>query len=136
MKKYFYLLVILSLHFRISTSQVILQADGPGNTYELINSVLAPGANVVEVPDCGHAEFGRHIDEVFDSVLNENVFRFHLHVTPDSDRCLYFDRQRCEIKTYSASPANLLAIEGELVEYKWKFKLDSGFQSSSELSCF
>ena len=75
MKKYFYLLIILIFQFKLSTSQVILSADGPGDTYELINSVLAPGGNVVEVPDCAHPEFGRHIDEAYDSILNENVFK-------------------------------------------------------------
>ncbi len=33
-------------------AQIILNADGPGNTYELINSVLAPGYNAVEDPEC------------------------------------------------------------------------------------
>lgn len=111
-------------------AQVVLNADGPENTYELINSVLAPGYNVVEVPDCSHSAFGRHIDEVFDAELNTNVFRFHIHVTPDNDRCMNFDRQRNEIKAYDKSPDNLKAIEGETVIYKWKFKLDAGFQSS------
>jgi hypothetical protein len=36
----------------VSYSQVVLEADGPGNTYELINSVCAPGYNVVENPEC------------------------------------------------------------------------------------
>ena len=47
-----------------SFSQVVLNADGPGGTYELINSILAPGYDVVESPDCSHPEFGRHITEV------------------------------------------------------------------------
>ena len=111
-------------------SQVVLNADGPGNTYELINSVLAPGFDVVEDPDCSHTAFGRHIDEVFDAELNTNVFRFQIHVTLDNDRCINFDRQRNEIKTYDKSPDNLKGVEGETVVYKWKFKLDAGFQSS------
>lgn len=114
--------------------QVTLDANGPGNTYELINSVLAPGFDVVEVPDCNHAAFGRHIDEVFDMELNTNVFRFFMHTTPDNDRCRNFDRQRNEIKTYDKSPDNLLAVEGETVVYKWKFKLDTGFQPSSSFT--
>jgi len=115
---------------QIGFAQVVLDADGPGNTYELITSVLAPGANPIEVPDCGHTSFGRHIHEVFDTQLNSNVFRFHIHVTPDNDRCQTFDRQRNEIKTYGSSPANLKGVEGEVVQYKWKFKLPFGFQSS------
>ena len=115
-------------------AQVILNADGPGETYELINSVLAPGYNVVEVPDCAHPDFGRHIEEVFDSVLNKYVFKFHIHVTPDNDRCIKFDRQRNEIKSYDKSPDNLKAVKGEIVEYKWRFKIDSAFQSSSSFT--
>jgi len=110
--------------------QVVLDADGPGNTYELITSVLAPNYNPIEVPDCNHSAFGDHIDEVFDSELDTDVFRFHIHTTPDNDRCQNFDRQRNEIKTYDKSPANLLGVEGERVVYKWKFKLEDGFQSS------
>ncbi|WP_193786560.1 hypothetical protein [Kordia jejudonensis] len=107
-----------------------LKADGPGNTYELITSVLAPGYNPIETPDCGHNGFGEHIDEVFDNELNTNVFRFYIHTTPDNDRCINFDRQRNEIKTYNQSPDNLVGVENEKVVYKWKFKLDAGFQSS------
>ena len=113
-----------------SIQGVELKADGPGNTYDLITSVLAPGHNPIEVPDCSHPDFGEHIDELFDSELNTNIFRFHIHVTPDDDRCINFDRQRNEIKTYNESPDNLIGIENEKVVYKWKFKLKSGFQSS------
>ena len=49
-----------------------LVADGPGNTYELINSVL--GGDATEDPDCAHTSFGRHIREEFDNTLNKNVF--------------------------------------------------------------
>lgn len=110
--------------------QVVLNADGPGNTYDLITSVLAPAHNPIETPDCNHSGFGEHIDEIYDDELNTNVFRFHIHVSPDNDRCINFDRQRNEIKSYDKSPANLLGIEDEKVVYKWKFKLDAGFQSS------
>lgn len=110
--------------------QVVLNADGMGNTYQLITSVLAPNYNPIETPDCSHNAFGNHIDEVFDNELNKYVFRFHIHVTPDDDRCINFDRQRNEIKTYDKSPDNLKGIEGEKVIYQWEFKLDSGFQSS------
>jgi len=113
-----------------ASGQVVLDADGPGNTYDLINSVLAPGYNPIETPDCNHAVFGEHIDEYFDNELNANVFRFYIHTTPDNDRCINFDRQRNEIKTYDKSPDNLLGVENEKVVYKWKFKLDTGFQSS------
>jgi len=114
----------------VAGSAITLSADGPGNTYALITSVLAPGENPIEVPDCNHTAFGPHIDELFDSELDANVFRFYLHTEPDNDRCINFDRQRNEIKTYSQSPDNLLGIENETVIYKWKFKLPDGFQSS------
>ncbi len=55
------------------------------------------------------------------------VFRFFIHAAIDNDRCINFDRQRNEIKTYEPSPANLKRIIGETVEYKWKFKLPTGF---------
>jgi hypothetical protein len=112
------------------SNAVVLKADGPGNTYELITSVFAPGFDPVESPDCNHPEFGRHIQESYDTDLKSNVFEFHIHTSPDNDRCINFDRQRNEIKTYDKSPENLLATQGETVIYSWKFKLPSGFQSS------
>lgn len=115
-------------------TQVVLNADGPGNTYSLITSVLAPGYDPIEAPDCSHNAFGEHIDEIFDSELNANVFRFSIHVTPDDDRCINFDRQRNEIKTYDKSLDNLLGVESESVRYQWKFKLPLGFQSSSKFT--
>ena len=117
-----------------SFSQVILKSDGPGNTYELINSVLAPGNEAVEHPECIHGSFGRHIAEVWDDELKENVFEFYSHVTPDNDRCEKLDRQRVEIKTYEPSPANLIGTNGESVTYKWKFRLPKGFQPSSSFT--
>ena len=125
------IILLLSLN---GFSQVILNADGEGDTYELINSVLAPGRDAVEGPDCSHTSFGRHIDEVFDTKLNTNVFQFHIHKTPDDDRCRNSDRQRNEIKTYNLSPDNLKGTEGETVIYKWKFKLDTDFQPSKNFT--
>jgi len=134
MKKTFLILNITLFGTLLGNSQTILNANGAGNTYEDINAVLAPGYNAVEVPDCVHTNFGRHIDEVFDAELNTNVFQFISHKTPDNDRCQNFDRQRVEIKTYNSSPDNLKATEGETVEYKWKFKLPSDFQVSSSFT--
>ena len=112
----------------------LVAADGPGGTYDLITSILAPGYNPIETPDCNHESFGDHIDEIYDEVLEANVFRFHIHVTPDNDRCIKFDRQRNEIKTYNQSPENLLGRENETVTYSWKFKLPEGFQSSPKFT--
>lgn len=132
MKSILYCFITL---FSISklNAQVTLDADGSGGlqTYDLINSVLAPGFDAVEEPDCSHAPTFQHIDEPFNAALGINVFRFYLHVATDTDRCNgSTDRQRNEIKTYDKSPDNLLGVEGETVIYKWKFKLDAGFQSS------
>ena len=121
------LAVSLGCGFPLS-AQVTLQADGPGNTYELIGSKL--GGSPIEVPDCGHAAFGRHITEVWDDTLGRYVFAFHIHVTPDNDRCSSFDRQRNEIKTYGPSPAYVKGFYGDVHSYRWKFKLDAGFQPS------
>ncbi len=133
MKKYI-IYIFFTLTFTSAKSQLLLDADGPGNTYELITSKLAPGYDAVEEPDCNHAIFGRHIDEVYDATLNTNVFRFHIHVNEDDDRCINFDRQRNEIKTYASSPDSLKGIEGEQFDYQWKFKLDANFQSSSSFT--
>ncbi len=128
------LFLSLQLCLQNSIAQVTLDADGEGETYELINSVLAPGRDAVEDPDCSHTSFGRHIDEVFDNELNTNVFQFYIHKTPDDDRCKNSDRQRNEIKTYNLSPDNLKGTEGETVVYKWKFKLDTDFQPSKSFT--
>jgi len=128
------LTLILCICPVIIFSQVTLDADGPGNTYELINSVLAPGNEAVENPECIHPEFGRHIAEVWDTDLNKYVFEFYIHVTPDNDRCINFDRQRVEIKTYEPSPDNLKGTTGETVTYKWKFRLPVGFQPSGSFT--
>lgn len=117
-----------------TSNAVVLKADGTGNTYALITSVLAPNHNPIETPDCSHTSFGDHIDEVFDNDLNSYVFRFYIHATIDNDRCKNFDRQRNEIKSYDQSPDNLLGVENEKVVYKWKFKLPTGFQSSSNFT--
>ena len=132
MKKIFLLIQFL---FSISYyAQVMLEANGPGNTYELINSKFAPGYDVVENPECVHSQFGRHISEIWDDDLKKYVFEFYIHVNPDNDRCINFDRQRVEIKTYESSPDNLKGVQGETVTYKWRFKLPSGFQPSTSFT--
>jgi len=128
----------------ISHSQVVLKADGPGDTYELINSVLAARKTAVETADGNelgnHASFGRHIAEVWDADLNENVFEFYAHINygnPDKTRTTdnepvadVDEKQRVEIKTYEPSPDNLKGIIGETVTYQWKMKLPKGFKPS------
>lgn len=126
-------------------AQVTLNADEPGNTYELINSVFAPSGNVIEspdqTPDGSHTDFGRHIAEVFDTDLNKYVFEFYSHLDSgttgilDNDiSTLSSDRQRVEIKTYASSPNNLKGTIGETVTYKWRFKVPVGFQPSANFT--
>jgi len=117
-----------------TTEGVNLTADGTTNTYGLITSVLAPGYNPIEVPDCNHPDFGDHIDQIYAEEIDQYAFRFFIHVTPDNDRCINFDRQRNEIKSYDQSPENLLGRRNERVTYRWKFKLSEGFQSSSKFT--
>ena len=135
-RTYYFIALMVCFTVQQTIAQVVLEANGPGNTYELINSVLAPNATAVEAPDqCGnHASFGRHIAEVFDATLNQFVFEFYAHANDDNDRCMSFDRQRTEIKTYAPSPNNLKGTAGETVTYKWKFRLPQGFQASSSFT--
>lgn len=109
-----------------SIAQVKISADGPGNTYELLES----HGFGLETPDCGHAV--RHIREVFDSVLNKNVFAFDSHRDLDDDRCGATDRQRIEVKTApgSTNQTTLQHANGQTAYYRWKFKLPVGFQPS------
>lgn len=127
-KKFITLLFISLLPFSTLFAQVTVSADGPGDTYELFRN--AWGGNVWEVPDCGHTNFGRHITEEYDDVLGKHVFAFHIHTDLDDDRCTNFDRQRNEVKTYGPSKPEVKAALGEIVVYRWKFKLDEGFQPS------
>jgi hypothetical protein len=108
-----------------------LTANQNLNTYSLINSFFGGTGDVLETPDCAHSSFGPHITQVYDQDLKKTVFAFHIHVTPDNDRCLAAtDRQRNEIKTYSQSPDSLLAKVNQTMTFSWKFKLDAGFKPS------
>ena len=81
-----------------SSAQVTVSADGPGNTYELLES----RGFGLETPDCGHNV--RHVREVFDSTLGKNVFAFDAHRDLDNDRCTNFDRQRIPVATPTNNP--------------------------------
>src|SRR5262249_369920 len=106
----------------ISNAQVRISADGPGDTYELLESM----GFGLETPDCGHNV--RHVREVFDSTLNKYVFAFDIHRDLDNDRCTNFDRQRMEVKTApgDANQDILQHANGQTAYYRWKFKLPSG----------
>jgi hypothetical protein len=121
--------------------QIVLSADGPGgvDTYTLINSVF--GNNSIETPDLDgdtpgtHKSFGNHITEIYDATLAKDVFNFTIHLNEDNDTSTgSTDRQRLEIKTHASSPANLKGTTGETVQYKWKFKIPSGFIPSSNFT--
>jgi hypothetical protein len=92
------------------------------------------GGNPIETPDCGHPDFGPHITQEWDDDLGKHSFVFNIHVELDNDRCQNFDRQRNEIKTYDKSPDYLKGFLGETVTYRWRFKLDEGFQPSSNFT--
>jgi Polysaccharide lyase len=143
----FFSIVLLMTPF-YSSAQVVLKADGPGNTYELINSVLAPGNTAVEAPDNtplgNHPTFGNHIAEVWDPELKTNVFEFYAHInyknadnsrTTDNEPVANVEqKQRIEIKSYGPSPDNLKGTLGETITYQWKFKLPKGFQPSTNFT--
>ncbi len=128
--KHLYALFILLLITTVLHAQVTLSADGPGNTYELIES----RGFGVESPDCRHTSFGRHVTEIFDNTLGKNVFVFHSHPVEDDDRCGADDRVRMEIKGGDGSPADMQHTEGQTAYYRWKFKLDAGFIPSSRFT--
>lgn len=113
-------------------THAFLKANGQQNAYTQINSAL--GGTAEETPDCAHPSFGHHIREEFNAQLNKYVFAFYIHVHPDNDRCINFDRQRCEIKTYGPSPDSLKGFLGDQMIFRWKFKLDSGFQPSKDFT--
>lgn len=140
MKSNYYLIIVIAILFfstsALSMSQAVtLNADGKNNTYELINQILASGKNAIECPDDNHHEFGRHITEIWDDDLKQYVFEFHIHLEHDNDNVTNDStRQRIEIKTYEQSPNKLKGIQGEIVVYKWKFKIPTGFQPSFQFT--
>lgn len=137
----FIFLCMIGLCF--SKAQTVLNANstGTGDTYALINSVLAPGYTAVEAPDQSggtvngtHPSFGPHIKQVYDTYLSKYVFEFYSHVAEDNDVTGGLVRQRVEMKTYAASPDNLKGTLGETVIYKWRFKIPVGFQPSANFT--
>ena len=113
--------------------QAILSADGVTEAYTRIQGVLK---SAPETPDCSHTAFGPHITQALDSELGKYVFVFHIHVTPDNDRCVAFDRQRLEIKTEgnASTPDYLKGFLNDSVTFRWKFKLPAGFQPSTSFT--
>ncbi len=114
----FFLVFCMAANARAQSNAV---ADGPGNTYEQLDAF----GYKVETPDCGHP--GRHINEVMDAILGKYVFAFTLHRDLDDDRCGETDRQRVELR---GKGPDQQGTQGSTSHYRWKFKLDAGFQPS------
>lgn len=122
-------LLLLCLPLAATAAPATVAPDGSTAPYARIEAAL--GAKNVEVPDCRHPEFGPHITQDWDGALGAWTFLFHLHVSPDDDRCLASDRQRNEIKVSDTSPAALKVYHGDTVFYRWRFRLDPGLQVST-----
>ncbi len=97
--------------------QTFLQAESIDTAYKLISAK----AFSIEVPDCGHNV--PHINTKWNSLLKKYVFDFGMHTALDNDRCINTDRQRIEIYKDGAS-------YGQTIFERWKFFIDSAFQSS------
>ena len=133
-KKFLLLIILFGIPVYIIPQQQVtlkLNADGPGNTYELIDSVFGSGASSEMpdyFPDCNEVHI-RHVREDWDSTLNKYVFLFDIYADSliDYDRCSNTDRQRVEIKTVASG---IRGYEGDVQIMKWKFKMDKNFQPS------
>lgn len=121
----------LVVHVSVLTAQTLLICDGRTAPYSQVSQTLGAAA---ETPDCAHPEFGPHIIQGMDGDLGKPVFLFNIHVTPDNDRCIAFDRQRLEVKVDSTSPAYLKGFLNETVTLRWRFKLPAGFQPSTNFT--
>lgn len=117
--------IVLLLLSKVSTAQVFLAADSTQDPYSLIKS---KGYGIEETTL--HPGF-KHVTQMWDEVLNKEVFAFTMHRDIDGDGDKRIDRQRLEMKTYGPSPNNMKAGHGETHYYRWKFKLDANFQSST-----
>src|SRR5213075_204937 len=115
--------LLVALPAPLAQAKYVMSADGPGGvaTYELLQRAFT-----TELPDCGHPV--PHITEVMDDDLGKPVFIFHAHVAQDDDRCGAKDRQRTEIR--GGKLAENVAAIGQTFDYRWKFKLPTGFQTS------
>ncbi len=85
----------------------------------------------IETPDCEHTTFGPHITQVFDDILQKNVFEFHSHIDADNDRCQVQDRVRMEIKGGPGTLPESQQVLGENSYYRWKFQIAENYTSGS-----
>ena len=121
------------------THKYELTADGPdtGKTsYQLIRKIF--GKKSIEAPGLyrsNHPE-AQHILEGQDNVVGPH-FIFLSHRDEDMDRDKDFtDRQRNEIKAYDKSKRGLKGYKNETMQYRWKFKIDDGFEFSKNFTHF
>lgn len=119
--------------------QNILKADGPEtglDSYSLIQKVF--GRRSIESPDLydnNHPDV-LHIVEDEDAIVGPH-FVFLAHRDDDGDRDKDFtDRQRNEIKAYDKSDKSLKAYNNEVMQYRWKFKIDDDFEFSKNFTHF
>lgn len=122
-----------------SLSLRTLSADGEGqvDTYDLIKNFAGP--NPIESPDLyevNHPGTPHIFESTDDDVGNHFVFVIHRDDDRDRDRLDITDRQRNEIKTYDKSEDALKAYEGEIMIYRWKFKIESGISLTTRFSHF
>lgn len=122
-----------------SLSLRTLSADGEGqvDTYDLIKNFAGP--NPIESPDLyevNHPGTPHIFESTDDDVGNHFVFVIHRDDDRDRDRLDITDRQRNEIKTYDKSEDAVKAYEGEIMIYRWKFKIESGISLTTRFSHF
>jgi len=121
------------------TKSVILTADGPDtgkSAYKLIKKAL--GSKAMESPDLYKSNHrgAPHIIEDTDDVVGPHfVFLSHRDEDKDRDKDA-LDRQRNEIKAYDSSKKRLKAYKGDTMQYRWKFKIDDGFEFSKNFTHF
>ena len=116
-----------------------LASDGPDaglSSYALIQKTF--GDRAIESPGLYRSNhFGvPHIIEAEDDIVGPH-FVFLAHRDEDKDRDGKLKgRQRNEIKAYDKSRKGLKAYKGETLQYRWKFKVDEGFEFSKNFTHF
>lgn len=119
--------------------QYALVSDGPDkgrDSYALIKKTF--GDKAIESPDLFRSNHTsvKHIIEATDDIVGPHfVFLAHRDLDKDRDKDIT-DRQRNEIKVYDKSRSGLKAYKGETMQYRWKFKVDNGFEFSKNFTHF
>ncbi len=128
MKPFFvYIFIFLFYGVNLKAQLICKASEMENGAYQTITS----SGLQIESPDCVHSDFGPHITQVFDSLLNRYVFAFHSHIFTDNDRCLVFDRVRMEIKGGPGSSEEAKHTLNTTSYYRWKFKIPDNFTGSS-----